>query len=316
MAKRMLRFFLWVALVLVVLSVVPYLIPIDDNGDDPAIYAADNGQFVNVDGVQAYVVTHGDPNNPPVLFIHGGFGSSHVWRNNLQAVADAGYYAVAFDRIGNGLSDKPFDFDYSHSNQAAFTDALMEALDMPQAVIVGHSAAGSIMGRFALAYPERVSRMVWVDTAAMYLSGPPPFVGAIVSVSPVFRWSRIGVRNIMTNARFESLVAGFHADPSFLTADDYAGYTRIRNLPQWDMTFLGVTRDYEGMLSADEVAQIRADSLVMWGEADAWVPLAEGERLAATLPNARLVTYAGVGHDPFEEAADSFNIDLIAFLDE
>lgn len=314
--RRFARFLL-IALVVIVFAafVLPFLIPLDSGGSDPRVFADVDGRFINVDGVNTYLVEKGDSSAPAVIFLHGLYGSTWVWRNNLDAIAQAGYYVVAFDRPGAGLSAKPADFDYSHANNADFTVRLMDALGIDRAVIVGHSAGGNVLAHVALRHPERVDRLIIVDGAIVGASGPPPFIGGIVAFPPITRWARIGARAALTESSVRGTVASFYTDPTRLTDSDFVGYWRAFQTPDWDMGLIGLTRDSAGnRLPEERLTDIDAPTLILWGEADTWTPLVNAEHLALALVNSEMITYAGVGHQPMEEAADDFNADVIAWL--
>ena len=96
--RRRTRFLLFaVLLVLFVAVLLPFLLPLDSTGTDPQAFTDVDGRFIDVDGVNTYIVEKGDPAAPAVVFLHGLYGSTWVWRNNLDAIAQAGYHVVAFD---------------------------------------------------------------------------------------------------------------------------------------------------------------------------------------------------------------------------
>lgn len=82
------------------------------------------------------------------------------------------------------------------------------------------------------------------------------------------------------------------------------------------MGLIGLTRDAAGnKLSEAAVASITAPTLLLWGEADTWTPLAQAEQLQALLPTVSgLTTFPASGHQPMEEAPQAFNDALLAFL--
>lgn len=304
------------AVFLFVLLAVPFLIPLDDSGLQAAGDLADaDGRFLDVAGLQTYVLERGPADGEPVVFVHGLFGSTFSWRYNLDAVAAAGYRVIAYDRPGAGLTEPRADFDYSVANQAEFLAALLDRLEIQQARFVAHSAGGSVLAEFAVRHPDRILRQVIVDGAI--LSGAPPIdIGPLVTFAPFNRWGRLALRTFVTPATVASVARGLQADAGFWTAADDAGYGRAMRLRDWDVGFLGLIRDRgrTPMLTDAQLRAITAPTLLIWGAADTATPLAQGQRLAELIPNARLLVYDGVGHQPFEEAATDFNRDGIAFL--
>lgn len=215
---------------IIVLLGFPFLVPLPEAGVDPQTLAVDGGRFVTVDGLQTYVVERGPSDGTAVIFLHGLFGSTYTWRNQLDVAADAGYRAIAFDRPGAGLSAKPESADYSHASQADFTAALLDALNLPQVVIVGHSAGGNVLAHFALRHADRVTRLVIVDGAIVGQSGPPGFVSSFVAFPPILRWGRIGARALFTQDRLADTLRSFYADPATATRKS-SRHTGARSKP-------------------------------------------------------------------------------------
>ena len=303
------------ALIIIIAFGLPFLIPLPDTGVNPSSLAIDGGRFITVDGLQTYVVERGPDDGTAVIFIHGLFGSTYTWRNQLDVLAAAGFHAIAFDRPGAGLTDKPAGINYSHESQATFTADLMDALNIPKAVIVGHSAGGNVLAHFALSHADRMERLVIVDGAIVGQSGPPSFVGGIVAFPPIARWAQIGVRALFNQDRLAASLRGFYADPNTATPETIAGYWRTFQTNGWDIGLIGLTRDSAGNKVAEtQIKTISASTLLLWGERDTVTPLAQGEQLRDLLPNVSLSVIPAAGHQPMEEASSAFNEQLLTFL--
>ncbi len=300
-------------IVLVVLLALPYLIPLPQ-GTDPTTLADPDGTFVSVDGLRTYLLARGPQDGPVVLLLHGFGGSTFSWRENLDTLAEAGYRAIAFDRPGFGLSDKPLEHDYSHPAQADFTAHLLDALRVERATLVGHSAGGSVATHFALRHPERLERLVIVDGAVLS-GGGPEWVGAVLYFPPLARWFQVGANWLLTRERFVDILRSAYADPEFVTPAVAEGYARVLQTPAWAAGLAGMVRAAgSNRVDPAQVATIQTQTLLAWGELDTWVPLAQGQQLLDLLPNAILRTYPQAGHLPMEEAAGAFNRDVLAFL--
>lgn len=314
MRRWLLRLLLLLAFVLFVL---PFFIPLPVQGQDPATLADPDGQFVTVDGIGVYYIEAGDPEGEVLLLLHGFGGSTFSWRENIDALAEAGYRVIAFDRPGFGLSDKEFDYDYSVAAQADFTVRLMDALDIDRATLVGHSAGGGVIAQVAVRHPERVERLVLVDGAVRLNQQYNPLMGTLASFQPSARWARIAMRGLLTEERFTEILASAYGDPAFVDETVAAGYARVLQTPRWDEALLGMMRDMgDSTITDEQLGQIGVPTLLMWGGADTWVPLSNGEALRDLIPGSALKIYPDVGHLPMEEAPAEFNRDLLAFLAE
>ena len=119
--------------------------------------------FRTVDGLRLAHVDEGD--GPPVVFWHGEPTWSYLWRNVIPPVRDAGFRCVAPDLVGFGRSDKPTDLGwYSYDRHCALAATLLEDLDLRDATFVVHDWGGPIGLRLAVEHPDRVSRLVVLDT--------------------------------------------------------------------------------------------------------------------------------------------------------
>src|SRR5262249_18386115 len=142
-------------------------------------------QYRTIDGTRLRLIDSGA--GTPVVFIHGIGASLYAWRQQLPAVAHAGFRVVAFDNRGFGFSDKPA-HGYSTAAYAHLVVALLDSLGIASAVLVGHSMGGAIAAEVALAHPDRVRGMVLIDAAGYGMRWPGvlkvarwPFVGAIAT---------------------------------------------------------------------------------------------------------------------------------------
>lgn len=272
---------------------------------------------MTVDGTRTWVQEAGPPDGPAVILLHGFGGSTFSWRDTVPALADAGYRAVALDLRGFGLSDKDSRADHGHAAQARFVVALMEALTIEDAVIVGHSMGGNVAAHLALDAPDRVRALVLVDAATgPAAGGGGPLVGLLLAVPPVHRWARHAVRTFATPERVSAVLRSAYLEPDRVaTPDVIAGYLVPQRLADWDIALLAIIRDGGANGLGDRFATIGVPTLVVWGEQDSWVPLATGMAIHEALPTSDLVVIPKSGHLPFEEQPDAFMAAVLPFLE-
>lgn len=107
-------------------------------------------------GMKVRVVERGAPTSPPVLLVHGWGCSAFVFRDNMPALAEAGFRAIAVDLIGHGLSDKPVAADeYTVDALVEHLLEILEVLGLERPALVGHSLGGTLIYHFAMRYPQR-----------------------------------------------------------------------------------------------------------------------------------------------------------------
>ncbi len=325
-AKRILRTLGLILLtLLVIFLVVPALVPLPVIGADPELLADSDGRFVTVNGLETYVRETGDPAGEPIMLLHGWGGATVTYDQTIPALADAGYRVIAFDRPPYGLSAKVGDnLPLSVTDQAHFTIAVMDALNIERATLVGHSMGGGVIAYAAVLYPERINRLVFVDGAVRVVENDvistqgSPVLSSIANFYAVEWWARLGMRAFL---RPDSL-AGFqrtaYYDQAAVTDETIAAYGRALQVENWDRAVLDIFfRDpsVDIPLTADQLRAVMIPSLIVWGENDTWVSPEIGVTLRDLLPNDTYVTYPQVGHLPMEEVPEQFNADLVAFLE-
>ena len=316
----------WLSLALTVLTAsISMVINAQPSDPVPAAELADeNGQFIMVDGIELYYIEDGPADGPPVILLHGFGGSTFTWRETIPALADAGYRVIAYDRPPYGLSEKSADIDVSGSAYADQLAGLMDALDIESAVLVGHSAGGDVIARFAVTQPQRVDGLVFAAGAVIAgqgegdgqssLGGFGEFANALDPTSP---FAQQLVRTFLTEDQFISLLSSAY-HPSFeVTEDIQAGYARVLNVEDWELGFLALLANGDALaepIDLDALAAVDVPVLLIWGQEDTWVPIERGEALREIFPAADFVTLLQVGHLPMEEAPAAFNTSLLDFI--
>lgn len=220
-----------------------------------------------------------------VVLLHGLSGSSRWWFRNVPAFA-AGYRTLVPDVIGFGRSRNPGPIPSIPDLAAALAD-WMEATGASPAHVVGHSMGGQLAVHLAARFPERVRRLVLVDAAGIPRPrGPTELVRFVREVAPPGRWGDL--RFIPTMAG-DALVAGPR--------------TILRAL-------FGILRDDVRPL----LGRVAVPTLLLWGERDGIVPVADGRVMRAEIPGARLLLLSGAAHNPMVDRPDDFNGAVLRFL--
>lgn len=292
----------------------------------PEELADADGQFADVNGVSVYYRAVGNASDAPVLLIHGFGGSTFTWRDTLPVLADAGFYAIALDLPPFGLSDKNPDLDYSRSGMADLVAAFMDTLDISQAVIVGHSMGGAVTAQLAVRHPDKVSRLVFVaggvfdalETAQTSseenASSPLSFLNTVDPKSPA---APLLLRALITRDFYINTLKSAYYDATIVTDEVADGYATLLEIEDAPVGFLAYVQAQElEPITLNDLATAAATIpvLLLWGEEDSWVSPELADRMEAALANVERVDFPLVGHLPMEEATETFNAALIAFL--
>jgi pimeloyl-ACP methyl ester carboxylesterase len=252
------------------------------------------------------------PQAEAVILLHGFGGSSVDWDFILPLLGE--YQPYAPDLIGAGLSDKALALDYSNPAQADLLAAWMAALGIDSAHIVGHDLGGGVAVELALRHPQRVRSLTLVAPSLLYepTGGLP---GPVLDWPFLRRWARILLRGILP----ESTEINFYsaaAQESFITPPLIERARRTYLTPDWEMGVLGLARDVQNNALRQPLGDIQAPVLIVWGEADTWIPPTSTQSLGQDIPQAELVLLPGVGHLPMYESPGEMVAALVSFWEK
>jgi pimeloyl-ACP methyl ester carboxylesterase len=264
-------------------------------------------QYRTIDGSRLRMIDTGT--GTPVVFIHGIGASVYSWRHTLPAVVAAGYRVVAFDNRGFGFSDKPA-HGYRNADYARLVVALMESLGIASAVLVGHSMGGEIAAEVALSNPDRVRGMVLIGSAGYGVRWP--------GVLKIARWPFVGALATSLRGRWITgkIVRSCFADPGKVTEADLDQYYAPVPDARFGRALRGVLREFRFDSLGGRLGSVQTPTLVLWGDADRWIPPANGFRFARELPRSGFVMIERAGHNAPEESPERVNQLLLEFLEE
>lgn len=296
---------------LMVLLVVP--VPRPRGLVEPEELADEDSRFVEVDGIRLHYKDQGDPSaKRTIVFLHGFASSVYMWRHAMVALCGR-YRVIAFDRPGFGLSGRPLagdwqgDSPYSTSAAARQTVALMDALGIDRAVLVGHSQGATISVLVDEMRPERVSAMVLVNcpTAAKRFRGVPPGIVRRLRRLPYMRLAPLLPRPFFGRNARTVMGLAYH-DPSKLTEETIELELKATRVKDWDLSYVELAPIQVNLRVPRAMAAVTAPTLVVAGENDPTVPYRDQVRAARSIPGARLVTFAATGHVIPEERPKAF----------
>jgi haloalkane dehalogenase len=236
--------------------------------------------YRTVDGLRLAHLDVGE--GAPVVFLHGEPTWSFLWRKVIPPVRDAGFRCVAPDLAGFGRSDKPTDIGfYSYDRHVALTATLLEDLDLRGATMVVHDWGGPIGLRLAVEHPDRVERLVIMDTGLF--SGRQRMTDAWLAFHDFVERTEdlpVGflVRGACKTDPGDEVIAAYEAP-----YPDAASKAGARAFP----LILPQSPDAPGADAGQRVTEALRDdrrpSLVLWADSDPVLPFAVGERFAESI---------------------------------
>nr|WP_211102484.1 alpha/beta hydrolase [Nitrospirillum amazonense] len=267
------------------------------------------------DGVQIFYKDWGPKTAQPIVFHHGWPLSADDWDNQMMFFLAHGYRVIAHDRRGHGRSTQT-DTGNEMDTYAADVIALAAALDLKNAVHIGHSTGGGEVARYvARAEKGRVAKAVLIGAVPPIMVKSDKNPGGLpMEVFDGFRTQLVANR------------AQFYRD---IPAGPFYGFNRpgakvsegvIDNW--WRQGMIGGIKAHYDCIKAfsetdftEDLKKIDVPVLIMHGDDDQIVPIADSAHLAIKLvKNGTLKVYKGLPHGMATTHADTINPDLLAFV--
>jgi proline iminopeptidase len=263
---------------------------------------------VAVAGATLHVEVLGD--GPPVLFMHGG-PSVDLWSLAAFRQCADEFTTVFYDHRCNGRSSGPME-SFTWDNLTADPEALREHLGFDRWAVLGHSFGGHVALEYALRYPDRVSRLILLDTAAEGWWAREHAPALLASrgcperkVELVRRWFHGDFQRWQYLPIYLRISDIYDAHPSLtLLGRQLRHGWRSRMRPR---ALIASGRHLlDGWSVLDRLEQIDIPTLVLAGRDDVLFPPECQQQLVDAIPAARLVLIDDAGHNPqIEQPSDA-----------
>jgi pimeloyl-ACP methyl ester carboxylesterase len=239
----------------------------------------------------------------PIVLMHGFPDNHHLYNRLLPYLTDR--HVVTFDFLGWGDSDKPEDYRYTTEAQTRELDSVLATLDSEHVILVAHDASGPPAIDWALAHPERVDRLVLLNTyyslmaslrrpEAIWLFSTP-------GVRPIARWLSRLFGDLVFRRMYFWQVGRFFRDAEVRDAFLPVLYEQFARTPSAHRAFFGLNDDLRPMLRAhqrrmEDLGRFTPPVRVVFGAADPYLNANVARDLAHSFPNADLKLLAGARH--------------------
>jgi len=255
---------------------------------------------------------------PPVVFVHGLSGSWQNWLAQLPALSRE-HRVVALDLPGFGYSPMPRE-EISIAGYARMLDGLLDQLEIAAAAVVGNSMGGFIGAELAIAFPQRVERLVLVSAAGLSTHNDPRTVHAMPALLRLERiiaasaaWVASKSEQVVRRPRLRKATMNLvvrHPDrlPAALAAEQVRGAGKPG--------FILALQALIGYDVRDRLPEVACPTLIVWGERDRLITVRDADVFEELIPDSRKVIFEDTGHVAMLERPEEFNELLEKFLAE
>jgi pimeloyl-ACP methyl ester carboxylesterase len=269
------------------------------------------------------------PNGRTIVLLHGKNFCAATWAPTINALTADGYRVIAIDQIGFCKSSKPEAYQFTLSQLAANTRALLDSLNVERPIVMGHSMGGMLGLRYALQNPEAVSRLVLVNPIGLedWQAEGVPYARLDDAFAGERRTTFDSIKTYQRRFYYDGDWQARYDEPVAMLAGMYAGpggeVVAWNQAQTSDMIFTQPV--------VHELPNLRVPVLLFIGEMDRTAPGAAratpevqarlgrydllGHRTVQAIPQARLIAFPDLGHSPQVEAPEVFHAALLAALD-
>lgn len=232
---------------------------------------------------------------PTLILIHGLASSIYSWADVVGPLSEK-FDVIALDLPGFGASSQPADLTFADAPNAVL--GLMDALGVARAHLVGNSMGGAVSLLLAARFPDRVDRVVILDSAGyrMQPAERPFLIRFIGSRAAGVLAEALPVKRLLTDRSLRMLMQ----DDTRVTEERIDEYVAPFLRPGALASARSLLASPVDARFVPDLAAIKAKTLVVWGRFDPWLPEADADRFVAAIEGARKVVL-DTGHMPQEE---------------
>ena len=285
--------------------------------------------FANSDGWKIWYekITPDEPPRGTVLLIMGIADDALGWpRRFIDALVGAGYQVVRFDNRQTGLSDwtppTSEQASYALSHMAGDALAVLDALGIETAHIVGTSMGGMIAQEFAIAHPQRTASLVAIMSSGHIADAALPPVPrsttrALIKATIKYGLVRTEANKVKLQLAYKTILMGGAHYPLNVREIAEIFLYNVRHRRGYNFSSISQHQSAVGKSGSRyaSLAELQVATLVVHGIDDPVVPLDHGKKLAACIPGARSLWVSGMGHNLPDHLVPEISAALIGLFE-
>lgn len=274
-------------------------------------YVNEDSKFVEVNGYKIHYRDVGEGDT--IVLMHGIFSALQTWDAWVDELRTK-HRVITLDMPGYGLTGGPVNIeDFDAANIVNTFAEFVDKIELDHFTLVGNSLGGYVAASYAAQFSGRVDKLILIDPF-----GYPQDVPWLLHVATFYPFAMIG--NFVQPPLAVTLgVRWAYGDSRRIRKNDLYRYVQMSQRPGAKPIYIKTLKMIEAQAASEDPLpfhQIKAPTLLMWGEADSWVPIELAQRWLNDVPTSRLISYPGLGHIPAEESPLGTVKDAKVFLEQ
>lgn len=262
-------------------------------------------QFIGIQGSRVHYKDEGE--GEVLVLIHGTASSLLTWDKWAQQLAQQ-FRVIRMDLPGFGLTGPDKADRYEVSDDIAFLHTFLKKLNVDQAHIVGSSLGGRIAWEYSIEHPQQVQTLTLINALGYAQESWPPAIHFAMLPGMETIMPKLSSRFIFSQSLYD-----IYFDQDLITEETIDRYFELSLFPGNAEAF---PKRVKAKLDdqSEKIRLISKPTLILWGKEDKYFPVANAEKFARDIQDARLRVYEHVGHLPMEEVPDQSLEDLVSFI--
>ena len=306
--KKAFKFIFGTLALLLIMLVAVFWTPDTDRDEMIAKYGGPSSSFIkDKNGLNIHVRDQGKRDGAPLILIHGGNSSLHVWEKMVTVLGDE-FRLISLDLPGHGLTGANTAEDYTTLAMTEAIEDVMDALSIEKAVWVGNSFGGRVAWHGTLLRPDRVSGLILIDASGSVTGDPIKlYLAARIARSPAGGWL---VPNFTPKSIVKASLKQVYANDENVTDEIVNRHWELARFPGNRDAVLAMTKLSIERYHWDNIGNIAVPTLILWGEQDETIPLPFAKAFESHIKGSMLITYPNAAHVPMEEIPEDLTRDI------
>jgi pimeloyl-ACP methyl ester carboxylesterase len=269
-------------------------------------------QTTQIKGHTIFYIAKGE--GKPLLLIHGYGAGIWVWEKQIEILSQT-CRVYALDIIGHGFSDRP-KIAYTAESYIYFLKDFMDGVGIERATLIGNSMGGGIAWAMAIFFPERVDRLILINSV------PPDVLDQVRNES--FR-KLVTIKNIpllpylliagRSKNSVKRILQECVSDIKLITPEVLNRQHHLSKIKGSTWVLHSTFKHAEGAFKfKDHLSRIHHPTLLLWGDRDLIFPASVGESLHRMIPSSKIQLIKRSGHIPMWETPEEVNQAILSFL--
>jgi len=263
-------------------------------------YADSHSQFMPLMGMQVHYRDEGNPNDSlPLVLIHGTSSSLHTWDSLVVRLKDS-KRIIRLDMPAFGLTGPNPETDYSLGYYNRFLDSFLTRLGVTRYCIAGNSLGGSIAWNQALYSPDKISHLILINSGGYPKKNEKGNIGFKLAAMPV-----VGklLSKFTPKTLIRKSIEDVYSDDGKITELLIDRYFDLLKRPGNRKATIDIFKQ-QARPSSERIAGIATPTLIIWGEDDQLIDVANAHAFHKDIQNSQMVIIPRSGHVPMEETPE------------